>query len=185
MSDVCTVCSYRKLMKNTGLHLRTTNLVFNIKNLMQTCVFCSSSPGMNSKVHYSFEDSAGGLFSIEESSGIISLEGTLDRQKKAVYVLRVRATDRGSPHRLSSLTSVVVTILDSNDHPPAFERRNYISTVSEDVAIGTKLLNVFAASGDEEMTSQATYSITSGNEKGAFSINSQTGDTHALFPTDS
>lgn len=137
---------------------------------------------MNSKVHYSFEDSAGGLFSIEESSGIISLEGTLDRQKKAVYVLRVRATDRGSPHRLSSLTSVVLTILDSNDHPPAFERRNYNSTVPEDVAIGTELLNVFAASRDGEMTSQATYSITSGNEKGAFSINSQTGDTRALFP---
>ncbi|XP_057205827.1 protocadherin Fat 1 isoform X2 [Triplophysa rosa] len=140
--------------------------------------------GMNSKVHYSFEDSAGGLFSIEESSGIISLEGTLDRQKKEVYVLRVRATDRGSPNRLSSLTSVVVTILDANDHPLVFERRTYISTVPEDVSIGTKLFNVFAASRDGEITSQATYSITSGNEKGAFSINSQTGDIFVMGPLD-
>lgn len=156
---------------------------------MQTCkiffCYCFLSPGMNSIVQYSFEDSAGGLFSIEESSGIVSLEGTLDRQKKEVYVLRVRATDRGSPNRLSSLTSVVVTILDANDYPLVFERRTYISTVPEDVSIGTKLLIVFAASRDGEITSQATYSITSGDEKGAFSINSQTGDTHALFPSDS
>uniref|UniRef100_A0A673JPD3 Protocadherin Fat 1-like n=1 Tax=Sinocyclocheilus rhinocerous TaxID=307959 RepID=A0A673JPD3_9TELE len=122
--------------------------------------------GMNGKIRYSFEDSAGGLFSIEESSGIISLERSLDRQTKAMHVLRVRATDQGSPHRLSSLNSVVVTVLDTNDHPLVFEHREYVSTVPEDVTIGKKLLNVFAASRDREITSQTMYSITSGNEQG-------------------
>ncbi len=138
---------------------------------------------MNGKIRYSFEDSAGGLFSIEESSGIISLERSLDRQMKARHVLRVRATDSGSPLRLSSLSSVVVTVLDSNDHPLVFEHREYVSTVTEDVKIGTKLLNVFAASRDREMTSQTTYSITSGKEQETFRIDSQTGDTHS-FPSD-
>uniref|UniRef100_A0A673JXY0 Protocadherin Fat 1-like n=1 Tax=Sinocyclocheilus rhinocerous TaxID=307959 RepID=A0A673JXY0_9TELE len=119
--------------------------------------------GMNGKIRYSFEDSAGGLFSIEESSGIISLERSLDRQTKAMHVLRVRATDQGSPHRLSSLNSVVVTVLDTNDHPLVFEHREYVSTVPEDVTIGKKLLNVFAASRDREITSQTMYSITSGD----------------------
>lgn len=118
------------------------------------------------------------MFSIEETSGIISLERSLDKQTKAMHVLRIRATDQGSPHRLSSLSSVVVTVLDANDHPPVFERRDYVSTVPEDVMVGTKLLNVFAASRDREITSQTTYSITSGNEQGAFRIDSQTGDTH-------
>lgn len=138
---------------------------------------------MNGKIRYTFEDSAGGLFSIEESSGIISLERSLDRQTKATHVLRVRATDHGSPHRLSSLSSVVVTVLDANDHPLAFEHREYVSTVPEDVAIGTKLLNVFAAS-KKTMTSQTTYSITSGNEQGALRIDSQTGDTHSFSSDD-
>lgn len=137
---------------------------------------------MNGKIRYSFEDSAGGLFSVEESSGIISLERSLDRQMKARHVLRVRATDRGSPHRLSSLSSVVVTVLDANDQPLVFEHREYVSTVAEDVKIGTKLLNVFAASRDREMTSQTTYSITSGNEQETFRIDSQTGDTHTVSP---
>uniref|UniRef100_A0A9J7YAP4 FAT atypical cadherin 1b n=1 Tax=Cyprinus carpio carpio TaxID=630221 RepID=A0A9J7YAP4_CYPCA len=139
--------------------------------------------GMNGKIRYTFEDSAGGLFSIEESSGIISLERSLDRQTKATHVLRVRATDHGSPHRLSSLSSVVVTVLDANDHPLAFEHREYVSTVPEDVAIGTKLLNVFAAS-KKTMTSQTTYFITSGNEQGAFRIDSQTGDIFVMEPLD-
>uniref|UniRef100_A0A8C2JQ89 FAT atypical cadherin 1b n=1 Tax=Cyprinus carpio TaxID=7962 RepID=A0A8C2JQ89_CYPCA len=139
--------------------------------------------GMNGKIRYTFEDSAGGLFSIEESSGIISLERSLDRQTKATHVLRVRATDHGSPHRLSSLSSVVVTVLDANDHPLAFEHREYVSTVPEDVAIGTKLLNVFAAS-KKTMTSQTTYSITSGNEQGALRIDSQTGDIFVMEPLD-
>lgn len=131
---------------------------------------------MNSKIRYSFEDSAGGLFSIEESSGIISLERSLDKQTKAMHVLRVRATDQGFPYRLSSLGSVVVTVLDANDNPPVFELREYISTVPEDVTIGTKLLKVFAASKDRHMTSQTTYSFSSGNEQGAFRIDSRTGD---------
>uniref|UniRef100_A0A671LFV9 FAT atypical cadherin 1b n=1 Tax=Sinocyclocheilus anshuiensis TaxID=1608454 RepID=A0A671LFV9_9TELE len=120
-----------------------------------------------------------GLFSVEESSGIISLERSLDRQTKATHVLRVRATDHGSPHRLSSLSSVVVTVLDANDHPLAFEHREYVSTLPEDVTIGTKLLNVFAASRD-----RTTYSITSGNEQGAFRIDSQTGDIFVMEPLD-
>lgn len=103
-----------------------------------------------------------------------------------MHVLRIRATDQGSPHRLSSLSSVVVTVLDANDHPPTFECRDYVSTVPEDVMVGTKLLNVFAASRDKEITSQTTYSITSGNEQGAFRIDSRTGDTHThSFPSDS
>ncbi|XP_048032620.1 protocadherin Fat 1 isoform X2 [Megalobrama amblycephala] len=140
--------------------------------------------GINGKIRYSFEDSAGGMFSIEETSGIISLERSLDKQTKAMHVLRIRATDQGSPHRLSSLSSVVVTVLDANDHPPVFERRDYVSTVPEDVMVGTKLLNVFAASRDREMTSQTTYSITSGNEQGAFRIDSQTGDIFVMEPLD-
>ncbi|XP_051945075.1 protocadherin Fat 1 [Xyrauchen texanus] len=140
--------------------------------------------GMNGKIHYSFEDSAGGLFFIEESSGIISLKRSLDRQTKATHVLRVRATDQGSPHRLSSLCSVVVTVLDANDYPPAFEHRDYVSTVPEDVAIGTKLLTVFAASRDWEITSQTTYSITNGNKQGAFSIGTQSGDIFVIKPLD-
>ena len=65
---------------------------------------------MNGKVLYSFEDSCGGQFSIQERSGIISLEKPLDPGVQAMYTLKVRATDQGSPHQLSSLGSATVTV---------------------------------------------------------------------------
>ncbi|XP_036424561.1 protocadherin Fat 1 [Colossoma macropomum] len=140
--------------------------------------------GLNSKISYSLEDSAGGLFSIEEQSGIISLVKPLSRQVMAVYRLRVRAADHGSPRTLSTLSSVEVTVLDANHRPPVFEHRDYVSMVPEDVAVGTLLLSVFAASSDAQAKAQTRYSITSGNEQGAFSIDSQTGNIFVIAPLD-
>ncbi|KAK1804095.1 hypothetical protein P4O66_020138, partial [Electrophorus voltai] len=140
--------------------------------------------GLNSKISYSFEYSAGGLFSIEEQSGIISLVKPLNRPKKASYRLRVCAVDHGAPRRLSSLCSVEVAVVGANNHPPLFEQRDYVSTVPEDIAVGTQLLTVFAAGRDVQSNGQTWYSITAGNEKGAFRINSQTGDIFVIARLD-
>uniref|UniRef100_A0A4W4GWN5 FAT atypical cadherin 1a n=1 Tax=Electrophorus electricus TaxID=8005 RepID=A0A4W4GWN5_ELEEL len=140
--------------------------------------------GLNSKISYSFEYSAGGLFSIEEQSGIISLVKPLNRPKKASYRLRVCAVDHGAPRRLSSLCSVEVAVVGANNHPPLFEQRDYVSTVPEDIAVGTQLLTVFAAGRDVQSNGHTWYSITAGNEKGAFRINSQTGDIFVIARLD-
>ncbi|XP_069487651.1 protocadherin Fat 1 isoform X1 [Ambystoma mexicanum] len=137
-----------------------------------------SDAGINSQVLYSLVGSADGQFSIDDVSGIISLEKPLDRESQAVYTLTVKATDQGSPRKLSSLGSVVVSVLDINDNPPVFEQREYGTTVSEDTAVGTEILQVYATSRDIEANAEITYLIVSGNEHGKFSINSVTG---ALF----
>ncbi|KAM4709804.1 protocadherin Fat 1 [Discoglossus pictus] len=131
--------------------------------------------GLNHKVQYSLVNSAEGQFSIDELSGIISLEKPLDRELQAVYTLTVKATDQGLPRKLSSVASVVVSVLDINDNPPVFEHHEYGSTHSEDVAIGTEVLQVYATSRDIEANAEITYKIVSGNEQGKFSINPVTG----------
>lgn len=133
---------------------------------------------MNGKVLYSFEDSAGGLFAIQERSGIISLEKPLVPGGQTTYTLRVRATDLGSPHQLSSLGSVTITVRTASNSPPAFQLREYVATVPEDISMGTQILRVFAGGGSSNSDAgrgEITYSITGGNEQGAFSINSRTG----------
>ncbi|XP_036407043.1 protocadherin Fat 1-like isoform X2 [Megalops cyprinoides] len=136
--------------------------------------------GENSNILYSFVDSADGYFSIDEQSGIISLEKTLDREAQPVHTLRARATDQGAPRRLSTVCSVVVSVLDINDNPPVFERREYVATVSEDVAAGTPILRVFAASKDAESNAEISYSILNGNERRIFSLDSHTGDIFVI-----
>uniref|UniRef100_A0A8D1JYI0 FAT atypical cadherin 1 n=1 Tax=Sus scrofa TaxID=9823 RepID=A0A8D1JYI0_PIG len=131
--------------------------------------------GLNRKISYSLIDSADGQFSINEVSGIIQLEKPLDRELQAVYTLSLKAVDHGLPRRLTATGTVVVSVLDINDNPPVFEYREYGATVSEDVLIGTEVLQVYAASRDIEANAEITYSIISGNEHGKFSIDSKTG----------
>ncbi|XP_040587830.1 protocadherin Fat 1 isoform X7 [Mesocricetus auratus] len=131
--------------------------------------------GLNRKISYSLIDSADGQFSINEASGIIQLEKHLDREQQAVYTLTVKAVDQGLPRKLTATGTVVVSVLDINDNPPVFEYREYGATVSEDILIGTEVLQVYAASRDIEANAEITYSIISGNEHGKFSIDSKTG----------
>lgn len=105
---------------------------------------------------------------------MISLERALDREARSTYELKARASDRGSP-RLSSLCLVLISVLDINDNPPVFEHREYTAAVSEDVAAGTRLLRVQAASRDTEANGEISYGIISGNEHGMFSVDRRTG----------
>lgn len=139
--------------------------------------------GANAEILYSLLDSADGVFSIEEETGVVRLDRPLDRELQSLYTLRAQATDRGSPRRLSSHTTVSVSILDINDNPPVFERREYTATVTEDIPVGTQVLRVHAASRDTEAGTEITYAIINGNERGAFRVDPQTGEHSGLGET--
>uniref|UniRef100_A0A8C6IZL5 Uncharacterized protein n=1 Tax=Melopsittacus undulatus TaxID=13146 RepID=A0A8C6IZL5_MELUD len=152
------------------------------KTLLTRVQATDADAGMNRKIHYSLVSSAEGQFSIDEFSGIIRLEKPLDRELQAVYTLTLKATDEGLPRRLSSTSSLIVSVLDINDNPPVFEHREYSANVSEDILVGTEVLQIYAASRDIEANAEITYSIVSGNEHGKFSIDSTTG---AIFVIES
>ncbi|XP_034043514.1 LOW QUALITY PROTEIN: protocadherin Fat 1a [Thalassophryne amazonica] len=139
--------------------------------------------GLNGDILYSLIESADGYFSIDEHSGVISLQRPLDREVQSVYDLKARASDQGSP-RLSSLCQVVISVLDISDNPPVFEHREYMATLREDVAVGTQVLRVQATSRDMEANGEISYSIVSGNEHGMFSVDPHTGDVFVIEPLD-
>lgn len=126
-------------------------------------------------MEYTLVDSADGFFSIDKYSGIISLEKALDREQQALYNLTVRATDQGATWKLSTFATVTIIVLDINDNPPVFGRRDYLTTVPEDVAPGTEILTVYAASKDIGANAEINYNIRSGNEHGKFRIDPRKG----------
>ncbi|XP_048119302.1 protocadherin Fat 1a isoform X8 [Alosa alosa] len=136
--------------------------------------------GSNAEVAFSLADSADGTFSVDERSGLLRLEQPLDRELRSVYALRARATDLGSPRRLSALCDVSVSVLDINDDPPVFERREYAATLAEDVAAGAQVLRVHATSREREGSNEIAYAIVSGNERGAFRVDPSTGDIFVI-----
>ncbi|XP_031734075.1 protocadherin Fat 3a isoform X2 [Anarrhichthys ocellatus] len=140
--------------------------------------------GPGRMVVYSLADSAGGSFSIDKSSGIVVLERILDREVQPAYQITVHASDQGSPLPLSSSVNVTITVLDINDNPPVFERRDQLATVPEDVGVGTEVLRIYAASKDIGTNAEITYSIRSGNEHGKFHIHPLTGAILVAQPLD-
>uniref|UniRef100_A0A3B5AFA8 FAT atypical cadherin 3 n=1 Tax=Stegastes partitus TaxID=144197 RepID=A0A3B5AFA8_9TELE len=140
--------------------------------------------GPGRMVVYSLADSAGGFFSIDKASGIVALERILDREVQSAYQLTVCASDQGSPLPFYSLVNVTITVLDINDNPPVFERRDQLATVPEDVGVGTEVLRVYAASKDIGTNAEITYSIRSGNEHGKFHIHPLTGAILVALPLD-
>ncbi|XP_019750237.1 protocadherin-16-like [Hippocampus comes] len=114
-----------------------------------------------------------GDFHLDRQSGALSTSGPLDREKRARYTLTVAAQDQGHPPRSSSAT-VEVTVMDMNDHSPQFSSNGYTADVSEDVPIGSLVLDVKATDLDEGPNSQVVYFLSRGSES-MFVIDQNTG----------
>uniref|UniRef100_A0A7N6BPP7 Protocadherin-16 n=1 Tax=Anabas testudineus TaxID=64144 RepID=A0A7N6BPP7_ANATE len=123
-----------------------------------------------------------GEFSLDRMSGVLSTLRPLDREKRAGYMLTVTAQDQGHPP-LSSTATVEVTVLDINDHSPQFQSSSYTADVSEDVPIGSLVLEVKATDLDHGPNSQVLYFLSRG-AKSMFIIDEKTGRIITAAPLD-
>ena len=112
--------------------------------------------GSNGEVVYSLQNTS--TFSINASSGIISLALPLDREVQPFHSFIVAVFDGGAPS-LSSTSQVAITISDENDNPPVFQQTSYSSSVTEASAPGSVVLSVVAVDDDSGQNANITYSI--------------------------
>ncbi|XP_041050278.1 uncharacterized protein LOC121281399 [Carcharodon carcharias] len=106
------------------------------------------------------------------------LEKPLDREQESSYQLVLTATDGGTPHR-SGTVQVLITVLDSNDNPPMFDRAIYRSSLTENAPRGTLVIKVSAHDLDEGPNAEVTYSfskLASPRVRELFSLDAQTGE---------
>uniref|UniRef100_A0A2I3G353 Protocadherin gamma subfamily A, 4 n=1 Tax=Nomascus leucogenys TaxID=61853 RepID=A0A2I3G353_NOMLE len=105
------------------------------------------------------------------------LEGTLDREREAVYHLVLTAMDGGDPVR-SGVAQILVTVLDANDNAPVFTQPVYRVSVPENLPVGTPVLAVNATDQDEGVHGEVTYSFVKITEKISqiFCLNVLTGE---------
>ncbi|XP_051871067.1 protocadherin Fat 1-like isoform X1 [Pristis pectinata] len=126
--------------------------------------------GMNAEVMYSIQSgNSGNVFDIDPASGKITVAKKLDQTVKGSYSLTVKAKDQGYP-QLSTLVSVDITIIVSDNSPPKFLMKEYFAEISEATDIGSSVVMVSATS-----QSAVTYEIKDGNIDGTFHINSFSG----------
>ena len=136
-----------------------------------------------SVVSYSIlSGNVGGVFTIDATTGIITVSGNIDRETVSDYVLTVAASDLGFSRKRRQLSMSTVTadvrieVSDVNDNPPVFQQSPYSVTLREDAPQGV-IVSLVATDADEPNmpNSMLTFSIESGNDAGKFSLNDVTG----------
>ncbi|VDH90723.1 protocadherin-16/23 [Mytilus galloprovincialis] len=134
-------------------------------------------------IDYSIVSGLDNKFRINQKTGIISVNGDLDREKKDKYTLQVSAVVRGSPPQTTS-TNVNIFIGDVNDIVPEFSQADYGITLPEDYNTGQVFMSVSAKDTDAGSNAEISYSITSGNDDGIFEINPDNGNLNIGSPLD-
>lgn len=135
--------------------------------------------GLNGDVFYHISDgNDGGKFSIDESTGQVTLVKNLDRETMSFYKLTIMAHDAAKIGRLSSSTTISIEVLDENDCSPEFVQTGTNISVIETTPVGTELIKFRATDSDLGINSQLTYSIAAGNRRDSFHIDSTSGSLY-------
>nr|CAD7585579.1 unnamed protein product [Timema genevievae] len=153
---------------DTGNNARLTYRLFPSDNL--TVALTSRDDEKNQEV-----------FGVFPNSGWLYLRRALDRESRDRYVVRVVASDNGSPSG-SATARVVVTVLDANDNDPKFSQDSYEFWVEENRVRGTTVGQVKATDPDLESNGALRYSIIPSNS--SFQINPNTGEISTHTPLD-
>uniref|UniRef100_A0A8C3MWR5 Uncharacterized protein n=1 Tax=Geospiza parvula TaxID=87175 RepID=A0A8C3MWR5_GEOPR len=125
------------------------------------------------------------VFEIDSRSGVIRTRGPVDREVVDAFELLVEATDQGQdPGPRSATATVRIAVEDDNDNAPQFSERRYVAQVPEDVVPNVAILQVMATDRDKGSNALVHYSIVSGNTRGHFYIDAQTGTLDVVTPLD-
>eukprot|EP00731_Ephydatia_muelleri_P025870 Em0017g953a len=132
--------------------------------------------GNNGTVVYSLQSTSNpsGTFIINGTTGQLNTTGPLNREQVPFYNLTVIGMDLGTPFRLSTQVTVLVSVLDVNDNPPIFSQASYTTSIFDNSPIGSSVAMVAASDMDVGTNAQIWYSILSGSN-GQFIIDSTTG----------
>ncbi|XP_063309266.1 cadherin EGF LAG seven-pass G-type receptor 2 isoform X2 [Pelobates fuscus] len=131
---------------------------------------------INANIAYRLVSGAGEAFEIDHRSGVIRTRGPVDRESVAFYELLIEADDQGrEPGPRSSTATVHISVEDENDNAPQFTEKRYVAHVAEHISTDSQLLVVTATDRDQGANAAVHYSILSGNARGLFSIDPQTG----------
>ncbi|XP_010604639.1 cadherin-23 isoform X5 [Fukomys damarensis] len=126
------------------------------------------------------------LFRIDAYTGVITVQGPVDREKGDSHTLTVVADDGGP--KADSTVKVYITVLDENDNSPRFDfTSDQAVSVPEDCPVGQRVATVKARDPDAGSNGQVVFSLASGNIAGAFEIittNDSIGQVFVARPLD-
>ena len=126
--------------------------------------------GFNYTITYTLQNTLG-TFNISSLTGTIALTTPLNARVKSNYTLVIFASNGVN---VTSMTLLVIVM--AANHPPAFTRTSYNSSLPENSPLGTLVATVLALDVDSGTNGYVTYTITGGNQNNTFAIDGMSGN---------
>ena len=135
--------------------------------------------GSNGLVKYSIrKDPLGNFkaFSIDENTGVLTLQKPLDRERQKIYELRIEAHDEGVPTPLQSDLDITIYVKNVNDHQPQFILDEFKVNFTENKPGGSERLRIINTVDlddvdDDEVKTDVCYFIVGGADSQLFNLN--------------
>ncbi|KAM9795003.1 protocadherin Fat 2 [Neosynchiropus ocellatus] len=130
------------------------------------------------------------VFSMDQESGTLLLQKSIDHEKTKWYQIDVIAQGNHNGTDVASLVSVSIQVQDVNDNQPMFDASPYRAFLAENVPAGTTVIQVTANDPDTETNGLVTYSLesipgaTADDITEVFSIDGESGWITTMRETD-
>uniref|UniRef100_A0A182Y7D4 Cadherin domain-containing protein n=1 Tax=Anopheles stephensi TaxID=30069 RepID=A0A182Y7D4_ANOST len=115
--------------------------------------------GINAEIRYRIQQGSFDDFTIDNTTGVVSIARKLDFDRRNTYQMEIVASDSGTPS-LSGTTMLTVSIINSNDKAPYFTPTTQRAEVSEDAPIGTLVHTLVAVDPDVASSESLDYAAT-------------------------
>ena len=143
----------------------------------------------NTEFQFSLTSEEGGRiddFTLDPSTGELSVARPLDYETQSVYIFTVNVTNHFASPMLQSSTQIYVQLQDENDNDPQFSEPFYRIQMLESVPVGTEILILEASDADTGSNADLIFSILHINVPLSFIINKTSGAilTNSTFNVD-
>ena len=100
--------------------------------------FINGTSNGNNEVTYRLSGEPSDIFVIDSQTGLLRKIKSLNREKRSTYKFYVIASDNPVEDLPNfAMTTITITVLDINEHPPVADPSHYFSTIPEDAAINS------------------------------------------------
>ncbi|XP_061755837.1 protocadherin beta-15-like [Nerophis ophidion] len=130
-----------------------------LKTPVITVSASDADEGVNGEITYEFSrmsDKSRNIFSLNDKTGEIFVIGKMDYEEDSTHEVYVEAKDG---YGLSSVTKVVIVIIDVNDNAPVINLKSLSNPVPENVSLGTEVGIINVQDRDSEKNGQVRCSI--------------------------
>ncbi|XP_029021003.1 protocadherin alpha-8-like isoform X17 [Betta splendens] len=118
--------------------------------------------GSNGEVSYSLGNNVNSrlreLFRVDESTGDIIVQGSIDFELQESFEIDIQASDKGSAP-LRTDKSVLVNIVDLNDNAPLIEVTSFSKAITEDARLGTTVALISVIDKDSGLNGKVICSF--------------------------